>query len=178
MDGQARSVEIKSGIIGDSSAQGSGGGWKSKRQQIDVKELTRLFEELPPHAIEAEMSLLGSMLLDPRVIGDTVMVLKGGEDFFKPANGAIYDAMVKLYDRHAAVDIVQLNQALLDGGVLETVGGAEYLVQLAEAVPSSANAVHYARLVREKSVVRQLINAAGEILYSAFNRADESQSVL
>ena len=72
----------------------------------DWRHLARLFEQLPPHALEAEMSLLGSMLLEPQVVGDAVMIVRSGADFFKHANGALYDAMVELYDRHGALDIV------------------------------------------------------------------------
>ena len=144
----------------------------------DWRHLATLFESLPPHAIEAEMSLLGSILIDPQVLGDVIFIVKKGEDFFKPANGAIFDAMVELYDKHSSLDIVQLNQLLVDRNALDAVGGLSYLVQLAEAVPSAANAAHYARLVREKAMVRQLIGAAGDILYEAYHSSDESQLIL
>ena len=124
------------------------------------------------------MSLLGSMLIEPQVIGDIVFIVKNGDDFFKPANGAIYNAMIELYDKNASLDIVQLNQKLADKDVLSSVGGVEYLVQLANAVPSAANAEHYARLVREKGMIRQLIGAAGDILYDAYHSPDAAQDVL
>jgi replicative DNA helicase len=144
----------------------------------DWRQLSRLIEQLPPHAIEAEMSLLGSMLLEPQVTGEIVLALRGGEDFFKPANGAIYDAMVELYDRHGALDIVQLNQLLADRACLDAVGGLNYLVELANAVPSAANATHYARLVREKASIRRLIEAAGDILHDAYNSPEEARTIL
>jgi replicative DNA helicase len=144
----------------------------------DRRQLARLFESLPPHALEAEMSLLGSMLIEPQVIGDVVMTVRSGDDFFKPANGAIFDAMVELYDKHASMDIVQLNQVLADRAVLAAVGGVEYLVQLANAVPSAVNAPRYARLVRDKATIRHLIAAAGDILYDAYNSPVSAQDVL
>ena len=144
----------------------------------DWRNLSQLFEKLPPHAIEAEMSLLGSMLLEPQMLGDVMFIIKGGEDFYKPANGAIYDAMVELYDKHASIDIVQLNQSLADRAILDAVGGVNYLVELADAVPSAANAAHYARLVREKAMVRRLIEAAGDILYEAYHSPDQAQLIL
>ena len=144
----------------------------------DWRHLATLFESLPPHAIEAEMSLLGSILIDPQVLGDVIFVVKRGDDFFKPANGAIFDAMVELYDRHSSLDIVQLNQLLIDRNVLDAVGGLDYLVQLANAVPSASNGPHYARLVREKALVRHLITAAGDILYDAYHSPDASQEIL
>src|SRR5262245_15105106 len=144
----------------------------------DWRHLATLFDSLPPHAIEAEMSLLGSILIEPQVLGDVIFIVKKGDEFFKPANGAIFDAMVELYDKHSSLDIVQLNQRLVDRNALDAVGGLDYLVQLASAVPSASNAVHYARLVREKATVRQLIGAAGDILYDAYHSSDESQSIL
>ena len=151
---------------------------KGGEKPRDWRHLSRLFESLPPHAIEAEMSLLGSMLIEPQVIGDIVFIVKSGDDFFKPANGAIYNEMIELYDKTASLDIVQLNQKLADKDVLSSVGGVEYLVQLANAVPSAANAEHYARLVREKGMIRQLIGAAGDILYDAYHSPDAAQDVL
>ena len=65
-----------------------------RREPIDRRQLSRLFEQLPPHALEAEMSLLGAMLIAPRSIGDVVLVLRTGEDFYKQANGVIFDTMV------------------------------------------------------------------------------------
>lgn len=144
----------------------------------DPKLLARLFESLPPHAMEAEMSLLGSILVDPQCIGDIIFVVKRGEEFYKPAHGAIFDAMVHLYDRHAAIDIVQLHQHLVDRQVIETVGGLDYIVQLATSVPSASSAMHYARLVREKAMIRQLIAAAGDILYEAHHSGEDARTLL
>jgi replicative DNA helicase len=144
----------------------------------DRRNLAALFQALPPHALEAEMSLLGSMLWDHHIVGDVVQVIHSGDDFFKPAHGVLYEAMVAIYDQHASLDVVQLNQHLIDKGALEAVGGLDYLVQLAESVPSSANAVHYARLVREKAIVREVIGAAGEILEDAHQSSDESKIIL
>ena len=160
-------------------ATGARGGKNGEnRANRDWRHLATLFDSLPPHAIEAEMSLLGSILIDPQVIGDIIFIVRRGDDFFKPANGAIFDAMVELYDRHSSLDIVQLNQLLIDRNALDAVGGLDYLVQLANAVPSASNAAHYARLVREKSMVRQLIAAAGDILYDAYHSPDQSQTIL
>src|SRR5690606_24500303 len=148
-----RDTNISKGIRGNSDRAGAGGRKRSEAAtpNRDWRQLAKLFESLPPHAIEAEMSLLGSILIDPQVIGDVIFIVKRGDDFFKPANGAIFDAMLELYDRHSTLDIVQLNQLLVDRNVLDAVGGLEYLVQLANSVPTAANALHYARLVREKA---------------------------
>lgn len=144
----------------------------------DWRHLSKLFEQLPPHTIEAEMSLLGSVLLDPRVIGDVILIVRNGESFFKPANGAVYDAMIELYDTKGSVDIVQLHQVLVDRDILDTIGGQEYLIELANAVPSAANARHYANLVREKAMIRKLIETAGDILYDAYHSPEDARSIL
>ena len=147
-------------------------------QRRDWRHLSSLFEQLPPHAIEAEMSLLGSILIDPQVISDVVLVLASGDDFYKPAHGTIFDTMVELYDTHSAVDVVQLHQMLLDRATLESVGGLPYLVDLANAVPSASSAIHYAKLVRSKALIRNLIDAAGDILYDAYHSPEEAQGIL
>ncbi len=148
------------------------------RSRIDAADTRRLLDAAPPHALEAEMSLLGAMLIDPRVVGDVIQVVPSGVDFHRPAHGAIFDAMVQIWDRTATLDVVQLNQHLLDKGLLEDVGGTAYLVELAESSPTAAHATEYARLVRDKATMRELIRAAGEILAQAQGSGDEPQQVL
>src|SRR5215813_6358477 len=128
---------------------------RSKRPRRDREaqirgfaDIAKLFEALPPHALEAEMSVLGSMLWDPRVVGDVVTILRSGGDFYRPAHSAIYESMVEIYDRNGGLDLVTLNQRLVDKGLLDAVGGLDYLVALAEGVPGASSATHYARLVR------------------------------
>jgi len=151
--------------------------FRSARERT-APDLARLMQSLPPQALEAEMSLLGALLWDSRVVGDVVTVLRGGEDFARPSHRVIYDSIVELYDRHGAVDVVQLHQRLTDRGILDDVGGLEYVLKLAESVPSAANAVHYAELVREKAILRELIGAAGEILEEAHHSRDGASMVL
>ena len=132
----------------------------------------KLFEKEPPFSPEAEMSLLGSMILDPLVIVDVLGLLKGKEDFYKEAHQHIYQALVDVYDQFNTGDLVQIVDMLRHRRVLEQVGGSEYLVELANAVPTSVNAPHFARLVAEKAKLRRLIDAAGSILYDAYHAAD------
>jgi len=148
------------------------------RPRMDMRDAQRLLDAAPPHAIEAEMSLLGSILIDPKVVGDVVQLVRTSGDFFRPAHGAIFEAMVGIWDRTASLDVVQLNQQLLDRGILDDVGGTAYLVELAESVPTAAHASEYARLVRDKATLRELIRAAGEILADAQASTDLPQQVL
>ena len=157
-----------------STAQSSPSGGPSRSQQ----KVARLLEQLPPHAIEAEMCLLGSILIDPGVLGDVALIIPQGEEFYKPANGAIFDAMVELYDKSASLDVVQLHQLLVDRDILESVGGQDYLVELASSVPSAHNAEQYARLVREKAIIRRLIEQAGQILQDAYSSRDDASLLL
>ncbi len=136
--------------------------------------LAKLFDRLPPHAVEAEMSLLGAMILDSRVIGDVVQILTGADDFYQPRHAVVYQALVQLYDQNNPIDLVQLQQALTDRQALDDVGGIDYLVELAESVPAATSAPYYAKIVRDKATLRRLIEAAGDILQRAYTSADEA----
>jgi replicative DNA helicase len=178
------------GMSGGAGFGGSGGdeggprrrGFRRDRatgpNESQRRDIAALFGAEPPVAIEAEMGLLGAIIWDPKVIGDVVTIVRSGDDFSSPRHGRIYDAIVELYDRHATVDIVLLNQLLVDRSLVDAVGGLDYIVQLAEGVPSAANAVHWARVVREKATIRELIGAAGEILEEAHAARVPAQNVL
>ncbi|MCA9299371.1 MAG: hypothetical protein KDA28_09905, partial [Phycisphaerales bacterium] len=137
-----------------------------------TRELGALFDRLPPHSIEAEMSLLGSMILEPQVIADVISRVHKAEAFYNEAHGAIFQSLIEIYDRYHSGDLVQLVDALREKQQLDLVGGEEYLIRLAEAVPSATNAVHYARIVAEKFKLRRLIAAAGDILYKSYHVQD------
>ena len=141
-------------------------------------ELGKLFDKLPPHAIEVEMALLGSMILDGQMTGEVLQVLHGPDDFYDQKHAAIYEILIHLYDHNQSIDMVQLNQHLKDKGLLDQVGGLDYLIQIAESVPSATSAVHYARIVRDKSILRGLIDASGTILYDAYHSGQSVQAML
>jgi len=146
------------------------------REKTEV--IGQLLDGRQPNALEAEASLLGSILIDPSVLNDVHLVINGANDFFNKANGLIFEVMVELYNKYSTVDLVQLQQLATDRNILEAVGGVEYLLEVANAVPSAASATHYARLVKDKSVIRQLIAASGSILQDAYSMPDEPQEVL
>ena len=153
--------------FGSSDSWGSGGGGLRKRGPA-VVEIGPLFDKQPPHAIEAEMALLGSLILDWQVVGDVLQILKGAEDFYKPAHAAIFEVLTELYDQSQSIDMVQLNQRLIDKQMLEQVGGLEYLVDLVDGVPSAAEAPRYAQIVRDKAILRRLIETAGSVLHECY----------
>ena len=117
-----------------------------------------------PNDVQAEAKLLGSVLIDPPVINDVKLFISGGDDFFNKANGLIYEMMVDLYEQHSTVDLVQLQKLAEDGGIMEAIGGVDYLLEIAGATPSAAKATQYAQRVKDKSVIRQVMKAAGIVL--------------
>jgi len=151
---------------------------REQRLVIDEQALGRLYGGLPPEAPEAEAGLLGAVFLDPGVIGDVLQVLRSGSDFSRPVHGAIFDAMIEIYDRTATMDIIQLAERLRAAGTLDHVGGLDYLRELAESAPTAAHAVEHARLVRDKAVVRELIAAAVETLEAAHRGEERADEVL
>src|SRR6185436_2739115 len=132
------------------------------------------FERLPPHAAEAEMCLLASMMLDKDMIGSVVQIVDR-EAFFQADHQVIFDVLVKIYEQNRPIDAVILREELAKRQLLDEVGGVAYLAQILNTVPSSAHGVHYANIVREKSLLRQLIAASNSILrdaYAPHERAD------
>jgi replicative DNA helicase len=150
--------------------------------EVNRADISKLFSALPPHSIEAEMSLLGSMILagteNVHLIGEVMQVIKDAADFYRPKHAAIYECLIELYDKHQSIDLVQLTQRLRDKGAYDDVGGVDYLVELAESVPTAVNAPHYARIIRDKAKLRRLIDAAGKILHDAHTSPDTPTMVL
>ena len=117
---------------------------------------------MPPQDPDAEQSVIGSMLISKDAIGEVNEVL-GGTDFYKPAHETIYDAIVDLYGRGEPADPVTVSAELNRRGDLQRVGGAPYLHTLSASVPIAANAAFYAQIVREKSILRRLVDAGTKI---------------
>ena len=131
-----------------------------------------LLERVPPQSLEAEQATLGAMLLEREAIGRVVDVLDA-DDFYSPQHQLLYRAMVDLFNDSEPVDLVTLQTRLRDRGQLEEVGGTPYLAALYEAASTAAAVGHYAKIVREKSVLRALIRAGGEIRNVAQAAGDE-----
>ncbi len=118
---------------------------------------------VPPQNLEAEQSLLGGILVDAESINKVVDIV-GSEDFYKESHGRIYEVMLDLYDKSEPIDLVTVSSAAKDRGIIEKIGGITYLNTLVDQMPSSANIIQYAKMVREKALVRNLMNAATEII--------------
>ena len=123
--------------------------------------------KVPPQNLEAESCVLGGILLENEAINRVLELLKP-EDFYRESHRKIFRAMIELSDRSEPVDLITLSDFLKAKGDLDAVGGSAYLASLAGLVPTAANIAHYARIVREKAILRHLINAATEIATRGF----------
>jgi replicative DNA helicase len=119
-------------------------------------------DRLPPQSVEAEQSVLGALLIDRDAVIEVAELLSAG-DFYRPHHGTIYGAILGLYERREPVDLVTVSEVLERQGKLDEVGGSAYLTSLINLTPTAVNAVHYARIVERKGVLRNLIAAAGRI---------------
>jgi replicative DNA helicase len=118
--------------------------------------------KVPPQNLEAESSVLGGILLENDAINIVVELLRP-EDFYRESHRKVFRAMIELTDRNEPVDLITLSDYLNGRGELDAVGGSAYLASLADFVPTAANISYYARIVREKSILRSLIRTATEI---------------
>jgi len=129
-------------------------------------------DKLPPQSIEAEQSVLGALMIDKNAI-IKIADLVAEDDFYKNSHGKIYKTMLYLYEHHEPIDLLSLSNRLKETNEIEQVGGRSYLASLANAVPTAANIVHYAKIVAKKSVLRKLIDNASQIISSAYDETGE-----
>lgn len=120
-------------------------------------------DRLPPQSNDAEMAVLGSMMLDREATSKAIEILDESA-FYKDAHRIIFSACVNLYDRNEPVDLVTLSEELGSQKKLEDIGGSYYLTELSESIPSSANVAYHANIVLEKSLLRKLINVGNNIV--------------
>ena len=131
--------------------------------------------KIPPHSIEAEQSVLGGLMLD-ELAWDRVAEAVAEVDFYRAEHRLIFREMAKIVNDSQPIDVITLSEALQRNGELDKVGGLAYLGELAKNVPSAANITHYAKIVRERAILRQLIGAANQIADSAFNTAGRTSA--
>ncbi|MDO8461420.1 MAG: replicative DNA helicase, partial [Deltaproteobacteria bacterium] len=132
---------------------------------------------VPPQDIEAERSVLGAILLENEAI-HRVLDLISPEDFYREAHKRIYKAILFLFQRNEPVDLITLKDELAHGGDLEAVGGATTLSSLVDLVPTAAHVAHYARIIREKSILRRLIQGATDIVSRGYEGEGDADHLL
>ena len=132
---------------------------------------------MPPQNVEAEQSVLGSLMIDKNAIikvGDLITP----EDFYKDSHNKIYKAMLYLYEHHEPIDLLSLSNRLKETGELKQVGEQSYLASLTNIVPTAANIIHYAKIVEKKAVLRRLIDNASQIVAEAYDETEEVERTL
>lgn len=133
--------------------------------------------KVPPQNIEAERSVLGSLMLDKDAIIKVANLIRIG-DFYKDDHNMIYEAMVELYEKREPIDVLSLSNRLEEKNQLDKVGGSSYLTSLVNSVPSSSNVEHYAKVVQKKSTLRKLITASGEITEMGYKESEDVEKIL
>ena len=134
-------------------------------------------EKIPPQNIDAEVAVLGSMLIEEDAIALGIEML-GPECFYKDAHRRIFQSIIRLFNENKAVDLVTLTEVLYKEGTMDVVGGPSYLAYLTTVVPTAANLVYYARIVKEKFILRHLITSATQIVTDCFDSSQEVESLL
>lgn len=138
---------------------------------------TEFIDRIPPQNIEAEQSTLGSMLLERDAIAKVIEALEP-DDFYKETHRIIYEAIVTLFNRSEPVDLITVTEQLRQMGALDNVGGAAYITALANTVPTAANVEYYARIVKEKAILRALVKAGTQIASLGYGPHDDVEAAL
>ncbi|MBY0223376.1 MULTISPECIES: replicative DNA helicase [Sporosarcina] len=139
--------------------------------------MNQMIERTPPHNNEAEQSVIGAIFLEPQALITASEILLP-DDFYRIAHKKIFDTMLVLSDKGQPIDLVTITEELKVKNELEDVGGISYLTELANAVPTAANIVHYANIVEEKALLRRLIRVATGIVEDGYTREDEVEALL
>jgi replicative DNA helicase len=140
-------------------------------------ELGELLDRQPPRSIEAERAVIGSLLLLPEACDEVALVVRA-EDFYDPGHRAIFTHMMALHEGGKQIDPMLLSQLLKDAGQYESVGGAAFLLELSQEVATAAHAEHYARIVRDKAVLRSLIHASTDIIQDSYQAGIDAREML
>ncbi len=135
------------------------------------------FQKVPPHDTEAEQAVLSSMFIDREAVSTAAEVLTPS-DFYRPDNGLVFEAAIELYSSGKPIDIITIKNRLEEKGVFEQIGGLPFIAQISGAVGSSVNVGHYARIVSEKSLLRQLIKMSQDISQGCYEAKDPVNSIM
>ncbi len=143
----------------------------------DSQTTVNLYEKVPPQSREAEMSVLGAMLFEENALAKAIEILKP-DYFYDLRHQNIFSAMVSLFERNHAVDLVTVSEELKKHKQLEEIGGVSYLTQLTTVVPTAANIEHYAHIVKEKALLRKLIQSATQIVQNSLESDTDAKGMI
>jgi len=133
--------------------------------------------KIQPNDVEAEQAVLGSMLLDKDAVTNAIEILKS-EDFYREENKLIFSAMVSLYARSEPIDIITVKDELVSLGKLDVCGGIEFLAELSDKVPTTANVDNYIKIVEEKAVLRSLIKTSNELIDLGYDQTYTAEEIV
>lgn len=133
--------------------------------------------KIPPHDIDAEQAILGSMLTDKDAVIAALEVLKE-DSFYREDHKLIFSAITSLYSKNEPIDVITVKAELSEMGVLDRVGGLEYLVELPERVPTTANVERYVKIVDEKAMLRRLISTANELIALGYDESEDVDNIM
>ena len=136
-----------------------------------MKDIDSSLHKVPPQNLEAEQSVLGGILLDNLAL-NTVLELLETDDFYSEAHRKIFSAIIELSNRNEPCDLITLSNILKIQKRIEKVGGTAYLASLVDNVSSAVNIAYYAKIIKEKSILRRLIGTATEILNKSYDSRD------
>ncbi len=142
-----------------------------------AKNQNNKLDKLPPQSIEAEQSVLGSLLLNKKAIIKVADILKS-RDFYRDTHRHIYEAMLELFEKNEAIDVLTVSSQLETKNLLEEIGGSTYLTKLVNSVPTASNVAYYAKIVQRKSLLRDLIDAAYDITQLSFEESQDIENIL
>src|ERR1700680_3323843 len=164
------------------SGKAPGRGWPEKNGgRVFPNSLTGSAQDIhraPPHSVEAEQGVLGSMLISPRETIAECVERINEEYFYIPAHQTIYNVLVDLWNAGQAIDLITFTQVLRDRNLLDSVGGASFVTSLFTFVPTAANVGYYLEIVRDKYILRRIIATSTESVRRAFEEQDEVSNLL
>jgi len=136
-----------------------------------------VIERVPPQNIEAEMAVLGSMLIDHDAVSHAIEFLRE-DSFYKDAHRKIYSVITRLYNESKGIDLITVTEELKKDGTLDEAGGPSYIAHLATVVPTAANISHYAKIIKEKMVLRKLISAATQVVTECYDTTESVDALV
>ena len=138
---------------------------------------TQSLERTLPHNIDAEKSVLGAILVNNENYYRVLENLKA-EDFYLDGHRVIFRKMIELIERSRAIDLITIQEELVRGSQLESAGGISYLASLLDGMPHLVNIEHYIEIIREKSLLRQLVNSVNKIMAECFDQSEPAEQIL
>lgn len=136
-----------------------------------------LVDRVPPQNLDAEQSVLGSMMIDADAVMKATEILKA-DDFYRDAHKIVFETIADLVDKNEPIDVITVSEALRHSNNLDKVGGVAYVASLASIVPTAANVEHYAKIVSQKALLRTLINASSKIANMGYSAEEEAENII